>query len=192
MTSGEYEYLLINEFVISAYTSEVSTALALNINAQARCESVRILTCVEAEEARKQQQAQAEEAREQQQAIAEQAREEQLAQASFQRRRQAALSRIAVTSVHIDCEFPLASSCGVFKLTAGIRNQSSETISMVSVGWAFIAEGENCPTSVQTKKYEEVQLSSGGTVVLNIEGLDGPESKEFRVCVKINDMQIVP
>jgi hypothetical protein len=136
--------------------------------------------------------AQAEEARKQQQALAEQARQEQLAQAGIERRRQDALSLIAVRSVHIKCDCDLCTICPGFMLNTEITNQSSEIISMLSVGWAFITDGQNCPTSVQTKQNEEVRLGSGDTLVLNIEGHDGPPSKDFLVCVKINDAQIEP
>jgi hypothetical protein len=63
---------------------------------------------------------------------------------------------------------------------------------MLSVGWAFITDGQNCPTSVQTKQEEKVRLRSGDTTVLNIEGNDAPPSDNFRVCVEVNDAQIEP
>jgi hypothetical protein len=123
---------------------------------------------------------------------AEQERKLQLARIDLERRRLAALSRISVTSTSIVCLYPALDGCGDFKMTTAIRNQSSEGISTLYVGWVFITEGENCPTSVQTKRQEQVRLRPNDTVVLNIDGHDGPAVKTFRYCVKVNDAQITP
>jgi hypothetical protein len=125
-------------------------------------------------------------------AQADQDRKLQLARLDLERRRQAAVPRIAVTSTSIVCLYPALDGCGDFKMTTAIRYQSSESISALSVGWVFIAEGENCPTSVQTKRQGQVRLRPTDTVVLNIDGHDGPASKQFRCCVKITDAQITP
>jgi hypothetical protein len=124
---------------------------------------------------------------------ADQARKLQLVQADLERRRQTALSRIAVTSTDIICLYPALDGCSSYKLTAAVKNQSSETISTLFVGWAFIAEGDTCPTSVQTKSQEQVRLRPGDTLVLNIDQrFDGPATKQFRYCVRITDAQISP
>jgi hypothetical protein len=121
---------------------------------------------------------------EQRRAQAEQARKIQLAQADLERRRQIALSRIVVTSVSINCLNHVPERCDMYKLTASIKNQSSESISMLSIGWVFIREEEHCPSSFQTKTREQVRLIPGGTLVLNIKDrLDGPASKPFRYCM---------
>lgn len=126
-------------------------------------------------------------------AQAEQARKLQLIQADLERRRQTALSRIAVTSTNIICLYPALPGCDSYKLTAAVRNQSSETISTLSIGWAFISEADTCPTSVQTKSQEQVHLRPGDTIVLNIDQrFDGPATKQFRYCVQVNDAQISP
>jgi hypothetical protein len=126
----------------------------------------------------------------------EQERKLQQAQADFERRRQAALSRIAITSRSIICLYPSLPGCGSYKITATVMNQSSERISMLAVGWAFMSEEEiNCPTYVQTKYQEEVRLRPGDSIVMNIDsGLrsDGPASKQFHYCVKVTDAQIMP
>jgi hypothetical protein len=129
-------------------------------------------------------------------AKAEQERKLQQAQADFERRKQAALSRIAITSKSIICLYPSLPGCGSYKITATITNQSSERISMLAVGWAFMSEEEiNCPTYIQTKYQEEVRLRPGDSIVMNIDsGLrsDGPASKQFHYCVKVTDAGIVP
>jgi len=128
-------------------------------------------------------------------AQAEQDRKLQLAQANLERRRQAALSKIAVISTNMVCLYPSLPGCGSYKLTATIKNQSPESISMLAVGWVFMSEGAGCPTFVQTKHQEQVRLRPGDSIVMNIDsGLrsDGPASKEFRYCVKVTDAQIMP
>jgi hypothetical protein len=103
--------------------------------------------------------AQAEQEQKRQLAQAEQERKMQQVQADLQRRRQAALSRISVISHSIDCLYPSLPGCGNYKITATINNQSSETLSMLAVGWAFLSEGENnCPTYVQTREQEQLRL----------------------------------
>jgi hypothetical protein len=140
---------------------------------------------------RKQQEAQ----REQQEAQREQQeaqRQAQIAQANLERRTQVALSEMTVPSVRIECAIPGATICPMYTLTAEIGNQSSETISMLSIGWAFIGAEETCPTSVQTKRDEKVLLRPNNSVVLNIEGNDGPNSMSFRTCVMVNNAEIAP
>jgi hypothetical protein len=128
---------------------------------------------------------------EQERAQAEQARKVQLAQADMERRRQSALTRISVISTDITCLYPALDGCDSYKLSASIRNQSSEIISALSLGWAFIGQGDRCPSSVQTKTREQVRLRPGDTVVLNLnQRFDGPPTKQFRYCVEINDAQI--
>jgi hypothetical protein len=156
------------------------------------------------EEQERQQRAAQEQAEQQQRAAQEQAaaayaaqeRKLQEAQANLERRRQVALSSIAVTATNIVCLYPSLPGCDSYKITATIRNQSMESISMLAVGWAFMPEGEtNCPTDLQTKYQEQVNLRPGGTTVMNIDsGLrsDGPASKQFHYCVMVTDAQIVP
>jgi hypothetical protein len=137
-------------------------------------------------------------AAQEQAAIAKTEQEQKLqqAQADFERRRQAALSRIAITSKSIICLYPSLPGCDRYKITATITNQSSERISMLAVGWTFMSEEElNCPTYMQTKYQEQVRLRPGDSIVMNIDsGLrsDGPASKQFHYCVKVTDAQIMP
>jgi hypothetical protein len=128
---------------------------------------------------------------EQERAQAEQARKVRLAQADMERRRQIALSHISVTSTEITCLYPALNGCDSYKLSASIRNQSSESISALSLGWAFIGHGDRCLSSVQTKTREQVRLRPGDTVVLNLnQRFDGSPTKQFRYCLEINDAQI--
>jgi hypothetical protein len=129
---------------------------------------------------------QAERTRKLQQVQAEQDRKQQQVQADLERRRQAALSRIAVTSYSVDCVYQSLPGCPSYKVTATIRNQSTETISMLAVGWVFFPEGEiNCPTYVQMKHQEGVRLRPGDSLVMNVDGRDGPGSRAFRYCVVV-------
>lgn len=129
-------------------------------------------------------------------AKAEQDRKLQQAQADLERRRKAALSRIAVLGTNLVCLYPSLPGCDRYKISATIKNQSIESISMLAVGWAFMSEGElNCPTYLQTKYQEQVRLSPGDSITMNIDsGLrsDGPPSKQFHYCVKVTDAQIIP
>jgi hypothetical protein len=146
---------------------------------------------VKAEEAKRRQDEEAQQRGEI--AQAEQERMLQQARIELERRRQTALTRIAVISTNMICMYPALDGCSSYKLTTAVKNQSSETISTLFIGWAFIAEGETCPTSVQTKSQEQVNFRPGDTLVLNIDQrFDGPASKEFRYCVKVNDARITP
>ena len=140
--------------------------------------------------------AEAEQQRRQRQAEAEQQQRQQQAQADLERRRKAALSKIAILSNNLVCLYPSLPGCDSYKISATIRNQSLETISMLAVGWAFMPEEAiNCPTYLQTKDEEQVSLRPGDSIVVNIDsGLrsDGPASKQFHYCVKVTDIQIMP
>lgn len=142
-----------------------------------------------AEEAQRRQEAQ----QQQMAAIAqaEEARKVQLAQADLERRKQIALKRISITSADFTCLYPLLDGCDSYKLSAYIKNQSSESISALSLGWVFIEQAGTCPSSVPTKTQEWVRLRPGDTLVLNLDQrFDGPPTKKFRYCLEINDAQI--
>jgi hypothetical protein len=116
----------------------------------------------------------------------------QIAKAEFQRRQQTALPKIEVTSQSIECPYG-PTSCGVYKLTIGIRNRSQERISALSLGWVFLpADEPKCPTSVQTKRRQRVELSPNGTTAINIDGYDGPGRGQFLYCVQVTGAEIVP
>jgi hypothetical protein len=117
-------------------------------------------------------------------------RRRQDAQADFERRRQAASQKIEVVTTNIECRLNL--SCGLFTLTVRIRNQSSETIKSLSIGWAFMAAADDllCPNSLPTKHKERINLNPGDTTVLNIDGTDGPTSKRFRYCVNATGVEL--
>jgi hypothetical protein len=135
--------------------------------------------------------AQAEQARQVQLAQADLERRRQLAQADLERRRRIALPLISLTSLNISCLYPHLDGCPDYKLSASIENHSSESISALSLGWAFISEGDRCPSSVQTKTREQVRLRPGDTLVVNLhQRSDGPPTKKFRYCVIINDAEI--
>jgi hypothetical protein len=112
------------------------------------------------------------------------------AQMEFERRRQSAIAKVGVVSNSIECTYP-SLGCGDFKLTTTIKNQSSENVSMVFIGWVFTAKGEtSCPSTLQPKSREQVRLRPGDSLVLNIDGHDGPRGDQFRYCVKVMDIQI--
>jgi hypothetical protein len=123
---------------------------------------------------------------------AEQQRKQQQVQADLERRKRAALSMIAVTSPSVYCVYQTLPDCPSYKITATIRNQSTETISMLAVGWVFVPESEiNCPSYLQTMHQEQVRMRPGETVVINVDELGGgPASKRFHYCVKVTDVQI--
>jgi hypothetical protein len=125
-----------------------------------------------------------------QQAAERQAALAQIAQAELQKRQQTALRKIMVTTTSIECSLSL--SCGLYKLTVGIRNLSGEVISTLLLGWAFVPEEEklNCPTSLPTKHQAQVKLAPNDTTVINIDGHDGPVSKQFRYCVRVTGAEI--
>jgi hypothetical protein len=148
-----------------------------------------------AEAQRRAEEAQRREEAEQQQmaaiAEAEQVRKMQLAQADLERRKQIALTRISITSANFTCLYPLLEGCDSYKLSAYIKNQSSESISALSLGWAFIEQEGTCPSTVPTRTQERVRLRPGDTVVLNLDQrFDGPPTKKFRWCLEVNDAQI--
>jgi hypothetical protein len=117
-------------------------------------------------------------------------RRRQDAQAEFERRRQTASRKIEVVTTNIECRLNL--SCDFFTLTVRVKNQSSESISSLSIGWAFTLAADDllCPNSLPTKHKERIKLNPGNTTVLNIDGSDGPASKRFRYCVKATDVEL--
>jgi hypothetical protein len=116
----------------------------------------------------------------------------QIAEMEFHKRQRTALGKIVLASSNIECTYGPA-TCGVYKVTVGIRNQSEETISALSFGWAFIPRESqlNCPTTAPTHHRSVVRLAPGDSTVLNIDGYDGPGSNQFRVCIVVTDAEIV-
>jgi hypothetical protein len=115
----------------------------------------------------------------------------QIAHAELQKRQQIASRRVAITSTSIECTFSMI--CGRYKLTVGIKNQSGETLSVISLGWVFMPKDEHldCPTSMSTMRQLQVKLAPNDTTVMNIDGYDGPSSTQFRYCVGITSVEIV-
>jgi hypothetical protein len=113
----------------------------------------------------------------------------QIAHSELQKRQQTALRRIAVTPTNIECN--LSFNCAFYKLTIGIRNQSGESISAVSLGWVFVPRDGtlNCPTSIATIRQLQVKLMPNDTTVFNIDGHDGPTSTQFRYCVRVTGVE---
>jgi hypothetical protein len=134
--------------------------------------------------------AEAEQRRRQQEAQAEQQRRQQQAQLALDMRRQAAAKRVEVMKSSIECNYG-PTTCLVYKLTVMVKNQSTENIAAISLGWAFVSlEEQNCPSTLQTKRQEQVALRPGDTTVVNIDGYDGPPSTPVRYCLKVTDLEI--
>jgi hypothetical protein len=129
-----------------------------------------------------------------QEAVARQ-REAERRAAEMQQRQQIALRKIAVTSTNIECSFSSISNniCGPYKLTIGLRNQSTETISAISLGWVFLPQNDHsCPTSLPAKNRADVKLAPNDSTVLNIDGYDAPSSTQFHYCVRVTGAEIAP
>jgi hypothetical protein len=145
-----------------------------------------------AEAQRRQQQAAAEQETRLQQAAAE--RKTQLQEAAFVLavRRVTAIQDIEIFSPNIECPYALT-GCRTYSFTVGLRNRSRETISGVFVGWVFMPQWQSgCPTSYPTKYQRIVTLYPGDTTVLNIGRMyDGPEG-QFRYCITLTGIDIIP
>jgi len=112
-------------------------------------------------------------------------------EAALERRRLSAVADVNIVSSSIDCV--ASNTCLSFKLTLRIRNNSPETISSLSVGWAFTPKNEKgCPTTAPTKKTRFVSLQKGETTILNIDGTDGPDKGFVRYCAYVTDVSIIP
>ena len=135
----------------------------------------------------------AEAERRRQQALAEQQRRTQQAALELAQRRQTASRYIEIVSTDIECPYSVVDGCGGYSLTVGLRNRSRETISGVFVGWVFLPQGQSrCPTSYPTKYQKTITLRPGDTTVLNIDRMwDGPKG-QFRYCVGLTGVDIVP
>jgi hypothetical protein len=115
----------------------------------------------------------------------------QMALAALQKRQQAASRNVLITSSSVECRYG-PSTCGIYKFAIGLRNESGEAISALSFGWAFMPDKETqCPTSLPTKRREEIRLSPSDTTVINIDGHDGPGSSNFRYCIRVTGAEIV-
>ena len=126
-------------------------------------------------------------------ALAEQQRRTQQAALELAQRRQTASRYIEIVSTDIECPYSVVDGCGGYSLTVGLRNRSRETISGVFVGWVFLPQGQSrCPTSYPTKYQKTITLRPGDTTVLNIDRMwDGPKG-QFRYCVGLTGVDIVP
>jgi hypothetical protein len=135
--------------------------------------------------------AEAEQQRRQQQAEAERQRRQQQAQAALDMRREAASKLVEVTNSSLDCNYG-PYSCLTYKLTVRVRNQSTENIAALSLGWTFVSSQEQyCPNSLPAKRQEKITLRPGDTTVFNIDASDGPASgRDVRWCIKVTDVEI--
>ena len=116
-----------------------------------------------------------------------------MAYSQLQTRQRIALRKIEVSGKSIECRFP--PGCRSYKVTIGVRNQSIETISTLSFGWAFLPKTDKCPTSTPIKHRENVRLVPNGTTAINIDGWDGPSSDEtqiWQICIGVVGVEIVP
>jgi hypothetical protein len=112
--------------------------------------------------------------------------------AETERRRRAAISKIEVVFTSFECTYATM-GCGVYKSTVKVKNSSWENITALGFGWEFVPMNEtSSPDSFPTKKQEIVALRPGSTVVVNIDGYDGPNSAPARYCIKVSDAQIAP
>jgi hypothetical protein len=102
-------------------------------------------------------------------------------------RRKAAIKDVKVISSSMACRIAL---CDVYKLTVRVKNQSTEYITAISLGWVF--NEPNCPSTLPTKRRVDTNLRPGDTTVFNIDGFDGFPSGNEPHCVSVNDVAIVP
>jgi hypothetical protein len=88
---------------------------------------------------------------------------------------------------------PFEVTCGVFRINLQMVNLSDETISRISVGWAFsTASYGNCPDTFVTKHTQLVNLHPGDAIILNIDGYDGPPTGVFGYCAGVTSVEIPP
>jgi hypothetical protein len=107
--------------------------------------------------------------------------------AEWQKRQETAATKIKITSTKFECSY-----CKRFDLTIALQNLSGETISRVSVGWTFIPQDQtNCPSSFETKSWQDIRLRPKDTAVLNIRGYDGPaDSSTYKICTAVTGVEI--
>jgi len=107
--------------------------------------------------------------------------------ADWQKRQESAATKIKITSSKIECSY-----CKRFDLTMALQNLSGETISRVAVGWTFIPPDQtNCPSSFETKSWQDIRLRPKDTAVLNIRGYDGPANNDtYKICTGVTGVEI--
>jgi hypothetical protein len=180
-TDGEWDY--INR-QYSIYQKE-----------QQRLEEQRRAAQAEAERRRKEQEAAdrkaaAEAERQRREQEAAQRAAEAAAAADFERRRENAQTSLTFLLKNIECKYPLL-GCGSYRVTITLKNRSSETVTAISLGWAFYPSGGGyCPSSYVTKHTSSVHLLPGETVTLNADGFDGL-MEDFGYCIGITGVRIL-
>jgi hypothetical protein len=111
-------------------------------------------------------------------------------QLALESRRVAAIKSVKVISANIECKIFL---CNTYKLFVRVKNQSTENITEISLGWVFLSDQEtNCPSGVATKRQLDANLRPGDTTVFKIDGFDGSSYSNGQPCVSVNDVTIVP
>jgi hypothetical protein len=96
---------------------------------------------------------------------------------------------IEVSVLEFTCGFSVI--CEAFTITIRAKNQSTENISHLSLGWVFIPKQEtSCPSSIPFKTIEQVSLRPGDTSVLHVDGIFGPKSRDYRICLKLTGVTI--
>jgi hypothetical protein len=81
-----------------------------------------------------------------------------------------------------------------FDVSVKVNNESEETLSEISFGWALIPKSEGaCPTDVQdARSVKSVDLPPGGSAVLNTHETTSVPTlpSSFRLCGKVSGVRI--
>jgi hypothetical protein len=111
-------------------------------------------------------------------------------QLAIESRRIAAIKSVKVISSNVECRILL---CNRYKLFVRVKNQSTENITAISLGWVFLSQQEtSCPSTLSTKRQLDANLRPGDTTVFNIDGFDGSSYSNGTPCVMVTDVTIVP
>lgn len=142
-----------------------------------------------AEDARKRAEEQENEAAKREFEAARRRDEEARQKAETDRRKLAARNAMSIISKEIACSTQI--SCRFYQVNVTVKNESPETISGVSVGWAFLPAGDTiCPKSFVSKHTARLTLHPGDTATMNAHGFDGPAARGFNYCIGIADAEI--
>ena len=97
----------------------------------------------------------------------------------------AAEPQVSMTSQRVDCVS--SAYCARKTVTLTLKNASKETITEVSIGWAFFpgSKVSSCPSQFDLRKTVPIGISPGISSTVKFEVTDGSAEGPYWYCLKI-------
>jgi hypothetical protein len=109
-------------------------------------------------------------------------------EAEITRRTKEAFQGIYLEEHKLECR--LAWSCNLYEIRAAVSNRSTETLTVIEIGWVFVPRGSSCPTLMSKRSTNTQLVRPGDTTWLSIIGFDGPNNMNYNFCITLESIKI--